>query len=588
VTIRRILLFAFLAVGLLPAVALTVLAFTRARDALRTEIDQSLAVQAATVAADLDKMLFERLQNAATWNHLEVMQDLHVGDVDKRVSSFLSEMKLRYGGVYTELHAIDSGGHVAASSVPAAIGSVWPAMTAWQRASLPGGTVLLQAPTRRGNDRPVVAIHAAISSQFTDGALGELVSLMDWGAVEQMLDAAGQDRRALLVVDPQGAIVAATRAFRDTLPGDLRLPPEWLQARTGGVTERAAAPLPGGRVMVGSAIAPGYDHFSGFGWTTLVLQPVDEALLPVKQMAVVFLGLLLATAAVIVLVAGLVSARIARPVVALTDYTRRFTLDQHAAIAPPPAMGEVGELRRAFIRMVEDLERSRQTLVQASKLAAVGEFAAVMAHEIRTPLGILRSSAQMLERDPATTAEARELVGFISSETQRLNKLVSAMLDSARARAPVRSAQNVEALAERCLAMLAHQAQKQNVEFVRQFGASDPIAEVDGEQLTQVFLNLLMNALQVLDRGGRISVSSRNEAQHLVIEIADNGPGIPAAERSRIFEPFVYRREGGLGLGLAVVRQIVKAHAGDIVADESPAGGACFRIRLPQSASQTV
>lgn len=585
VTIRRTLLLAFLIVGLVPAIVLTILAFTRTRDALRAEIEQGLQVQAHTIAADLDKILFERLQNVVTWNHLEVMQDIHVGDVDRRVSTFLAEMKLRYGGVYVELHATDKTGRIIASSAPAALGVLQAQLPAWLTTTLPGGTVHLSMPQRISDGRAVLTIRTSIISQFTDAPLGELVALMDWTAVDRMIDSAAQQRRRLLVADREGHVISASTALRTLSMYTQRLDQDWLQSPPGHIVERDAAPFGIGPVIVGHAVSPGYDHFSGFGWTTLVLQPVAEALQPVRRMAYTFLGLLIAAMLVIIVVAGLVSARIAKPVVALTDYTRRFKLEQSGGV-PPQASGEVGELTQAFTQMVDDLGRSRQTLVQASKLAAVGEFAAVMAHEIRTPLGILRSSAQMLERDPATTPEARELLGFVSTETQRLSRLVTAMLDHARARPPVRTAQNVEALAEHCLAMLTHQAQKQNVKLLRDFRSTDPVVEADGEQLTQVFLNLLMNALQILPEGGSAGIRSHNDSGRLIIEIFDNGPGVPSSERNRIFEPFVYRREGGLGLGLAVVKQIVNAHDGDIVVDENAGGGACFRIRLPQSTSQ--
>ena len=114
----------------------------------------------------------------------------------------------------------------------------------------------------------------------------------------------------------------------------------------------------------------------------------------------------------------------------------------------------------------------------------------------------------------------------------------------------------------------------------------DPYCECDAEQMTQVFLNLLLNALQVLPAHGLIAVSSSSEAQKLVIEIADNGPGIAREERAKIFDSFFHKREGGIGLGLAVVQQIVSAHEGDITVGESLMGGASFRISIPRRQSE--
>jgi len=251
---------------------------------------------------------------------------------------------------------------------------------------------------------------------------------------------------------------------------------------------------------------------------------------------------------------------------------------------PPPAEGEVGELTRSFVQMVEDLDKSRQTLVRASKLAAVGEIAAVMAHEIRTPLGVLKTSAQMLESEPGLSGEGRELLGFIRAETDRLNRLVTEMLNSARVREPRRVCTDIGEALQRSLLMLRAQAQRQDVTLLKSFEAGDAHADADAEQLTQVFLNLIVNALQVVPAGGSITARMLDgEDDTLIVEIADDGPGLPPGEHRRIFEPFVYQREGGLGLGLAVVEQIVSAHGGTVAALDNPAGrGAMFRISLPR------
>ncbi|MFP5304391.1 MAG: ATP-binding protein, partial [Gammaproteobacteria bacterium] len=109
----------------------------------------------------------------------------------------------------------------------------------------------------------------------------------------------------------------------------------------------------------------------------------------------------------------------------------------------------------------------------------------------------------------------------------------------------------------------------------------------DAEQITQVLLNLIMNALQVLPRGGRIEIATREERERLVVEVADDGPGIAPEDRGRVFEPFVFRREGGTGLGLAVVRRILRQHGGDVVADATALGGALFRVWLPFGENRT-
>ena len=115
-TIRKTLLVAFLSVGLLPAILLASLAFVKAREAVQAEIERNLSIQATGVAADIDKMMFERLQNAAIWSHLDIMQDLQVRDVDKRLSLFLSDLHAGYKDVYLDLACVDRDGRIISSS----------------------------------------------------------------------------------------------------------------------------------------------------------------------------------------------------------------------------------------------------------------------------------------------------------------------------------------------------------------------------------------------------------------------------------------------------------------------------------------
>jgi signal transduction histidine kinase len=211
-------------------------------------------------------------------------------------------------------------------------------------------------------------------------------------------------------------------------------------------------------------------------------------------------------------------------------------------------------------------------------------MAAVIAHEVRTPLGILRSSAQILRREEGISDEGRELMAFIEGETERLNRLVSAMLDSARPRPLRKALADLNVQARQCGGMLAAQMEKHGISVGYQLDAANPLMDCDVEQITQVILNLLLNAMQVLPDNGHIELRTHDDSEQLFIEISDNGPGIPLEARTRIFEAFFFGREGGVGLGLAIVQQIVTAHGGEITVGESDLGGARFIIRLPRKA----
>ncbi|MBI3367875.1 MAG: two-component sensor histidine kinase [Burkholderiales bacterium] len=552
-SIRKTLLFGFLLVGVTPAVLLALLGFSKASQAVQAEIERGLSAQAEALASDVDKRIYERLQNAVTWSRLEVMQDLQVGDVDKRLSSFLQRLQRGYAGLYLDLSASNAQGWVVASSDAAQIGQRPAEAAPWQRASVAGSQIALDLPRPRPPDGGIgLSIRVPVQSAFGAGTLGELRLTYDWAQIDGLLEQAASGGRLLALLDAQGRMVAGSQRLRQAVPRGASELADWVAApASGSRVAPGRAPLPAEPMIVGVGRARAFAGFDGLGWRVLVLVPQSEALAPIRSMALGFAFILGVIALVTLLAADWVSRTIARPIVALTGFTRDF-MHQRAAhargvvgqrvLSPPPAArgDEVGELRDAFVQMVGDIDQSQQKLARASALAAVGEMSAAIAHEVRTPLGILRSSAQMLQREAGLSAEAKELLGFIESETQRLNGLVSSMLDSARPRAPVFAPTDVNELVRHGVAMLAAQAVKQNVRL-----------------------------------------ATRLEARHAVVPWADDGPGIAPEARARVFEAFFFRREGGLGLGLAVVQRIVAAHGGDIEAGESQLGGALFRIRLP-------
>lgn len=549
--IRRTLLFALLLAGLVPAVLVTLMAFVEARATLKTEIQHDMHTRAEAAAAEIDRMMFERVQNVLSWSRLDIMQEIRVGDVDKRLSSFLQELKTSYDGVYAELYVLDGNGLVVASSDPGHIGRKVETRAVWLTAAMPQGEVRALA---LGAD--LLPLSAPIEDAFATTPSGTLYAVFDWQQVKAVLAAAAADSSAAALLDAKGELLASTERWQHTQDG--------------------------GRDILSATTHPhAFLRLPNFGWQVVLAQPEHIALAPVRHMGFVFLLLILATAIVAFLSAPPIAARIARPLAALTGFARNFIREQRQVTPPDEGPAEVRELAAAFSQMIADLEKSRENLTRAAKLAVVGEMAAAMTHEVRTPLGILRSSAQVLMREPGLSEEGREVCGFIVSETERLNRLVSTLLDSARPRQAEMQAVDLVELANQAIAMLATQAGKQGVTLSGKMDAESVFAHCDREQMTQVLLNLMLNAIQIIGAGGRIEVSVRQEAHQALLEVADNGPGIAPELAERVFDPFFTQRSGGVGLGLAVVRQIVLAHHGEIGVHPSVMGGALFRVRLP-------
>lgn len=595
-TIRRTLLFSFLTVSLLPTAMLTFLAFAQARTALEKEIARNLRAQASTAMAQIDWMLFERMENVRIWTQLEVLQEVRIGDLDKRVSRVLADLKIGHE-VYNQIFCTSREGKIVAASEQFLLGQQVSPQPTWLSVSFAGTSVTLEPLTLPSLlQETKLVFRAPIQDAFRPGEiLGTLYAVFDWKYIFHILDDTEQNaptdgggRRAILL-DREGRIIALSSLLRRPellLSSALS---SWLPSRSTYTDVRTATgtPLDLPEVLVGTAQSHGYQHFPGFSWSTLVIQPTPQAFSPIQRMGVSFLLLLAFTGVIATCASLLIASQLARPILTLTDFTRRFARGQ--TLSSPPATGprEVRELTTSFFQMIQDLERSREDLIRAAKFTVVGEMAAIMAHEVRTPLGILRTSAQMLQREPHLSAEGQEMAGFVVSETDRLNRLISTLLDLARPRPPVFREEDVHHIIRRATELLSQRAARLRIRIEERFQEGSALILCDGEQLLQVFLNLLLNALQILPTAGIITIRTELGQKDIAIEVADNGPGILPQHRERVFDPFFTTRADGVGLGLTIVQQIVHTHEGTITVHDNPGGGACFRLWLPRSRSST-
>lgn len=559
-----------------------VLSFYQFRNALQSEIAGNLQFGASTVMQRTDTFLFSHMENMRVWRGLEVMQDIRVNDVDKRLSHFLSDLRAGQSSVYQALFCTDHAGHVVAASNAALIGQAAPAITTWQSIPGPGlENVTFARMDTRGSQAAV--LRASIPNAFGTGTIGYLYVLLDWRAVEALLDeATGNGPRGLLLLDRDGHVIAASAALRDRLAmPSLRLD-HWLLP-----SEGAASYIYHGRVLgydsllVGIATSTGYEQFGGLGWHIVMLEPTAVSFGPISHLLWAMLAVLLVTLMAGLWISSRLANRIAQPLTALTDFARRFRQGESTLPAmPKTTTSEVEELHHAYVDMIRALEQSREQIVRAGKLAVVGEMAAIMAHEVRTPMGILRSSAQLLQRQPLLGDKERELIGFIFSETERLNRLVTLLLECARPTPPDFKPQDLHETIDSVISLLSSRAEKAEVTLSRDLGADTLIFSCDREQIMQVFLNLVLNALSFVGQGGRIKISTHQDTEALWISVADDGPGVPLEFRQLIFDPFFSRREGGIGLGLTIVQQIVQVHGGSIGVGESAWGGASFNLRF--------
>jgi len=253
-----------------------------------------------------------------------------------------------------------------------------------------------------------------------------------------------------------------------------------------------------------------------------------------------------------------------------------------------------GDARGWGLMLAEDCSegvRERERRERAERLAAVGELAAGVAHEVNNPLASIKSFAQLMVRD-ATSREQREALELIITESTRVAEIVDNLLSFARQQgAGGREPVNLSSVAERVLHMQRYALETAGIQVRRDFDAS--LSPVMGEAgaLQQVILNLVVNAEQALSaRNGErlLIVRTRESTEGVILAVVDNGPGIARELLPQIFERFRTTKPGGTGLGLAISAAIVRDHAGQIWAESDEGRGTAFYVSLPRAAAGTL
>jgi len=228
------------------------------------------------------------------------------------------------------------------------------------------------------------------------------------------------------------------------------------------------------------------------------------------------------------------------------------------------------------------LREAEATVRRTERLAALGQLSAGLAHELRNPLGTMKTSAEMLLKNvDADQAVAREMAGFISSEVDRTNSLVTRFLDFARPLALRLEKTDLTAVIDRAVADVQKHAPPIEVSIHKNYSPDIPAFFLDGQFVERVMYNLLLNAAQASPPGGSVTVNTRRVDGTVEIGIIDRGSGIEPEHLENIFNPFFTTKATGVGLGLAIVSKIVDEHGGKVSVDSRPGVGSTFRVFLP-------
>lgn len=236
-------------------------------------------------------------------------------------------------------------------------------------------------------------------------------------------------------------------------------------------------------------------------------------------------------------------------------------------------------ISRALI--YRDMSLKDKQIMQAEKMAAIGELAAGIAHEIRNPLGIITGSAETV-RKHADRKIREEMTNYILEESKRINGLINTFLDFTRTKEPKLVSCDLREVLEKTLLLLSPQAKTLGVEIKKEIPQKLLQVSIDADQMRQAFTNLGVNALEAMPQGGVLKVTVLENAKgKIMLRFSDTGKGIPKEVQAKVFDPFFTTKEGGTGLGLSIVHRIITQHGGDISVEGEEGRGSIFTISLP-------
>ena len=302
------------------------------------------------------------------------------------------------------------------------------------------------------------------------------------------------------------------------------------------------------------------------------------------DLSTAFLLAFFVAAAGVVLLASVIGVRIGfgitRPLNALLKGTREMGRDNLQYRIPKGRDDEIGLLIESFNQMAQDLVENRRKRLEAEQIAAWREIARRLAHEIKNPLTPIQLAVQQIRdkysgNDPAYQHFVTNCTEIVTEEVENLRSLVQEFANFARMPSLSLSPSDLNECVHNVVRLYPDAHIHLDLE------ENQPALELDAEQMRRVLINLIENGLDASGKNGQIEIRTRTSGDTTILSVIDNGPGVPIEDRLRIFQPYVSTKESGMGLGLAVVHNIIEDHGGHISVTDAPTGGAQFDLQLP-------
>ncbi len=279
-------------------------------------------------------------------------------------------------------------------------------------------------------------------------------------------------------------------------------------------------------------------------------------------------------------VSMLLARRILQPIRQLDEAAALIAEQKYGTRVPEGADDELGRLARTFNAMCRSIQDAREELIRQERISTIGRLSSSIVHDLRNPLAAIYGGAEMMMDGDLSPDQLQRLAGNIYRSSRAIKDMLQELVDVSRGR--IQSPETCR-LSEVISAAVETQAATAGQQGVEIRTSVDPAIELPVEpgRIERVFINLISNAIEAMPNGGTINIGAERNLHDVLVRVDDTGPGVPAAVRQRLFQPFVTSGKNGLGLGLALSRQTVLDHGGDIWIEEANSGGARFRLRLP-------
>jgi signal transduction histidine kinase len=350
---------------------------------------------------------------------------------------------------------------------------------------------------------------------------------------------------------------------------------------------------PADGVEMVAAYAPIGQH----GWGAMIQQPTSEAFAPAHSMRLRIIQFMFGTILLASLIAYLYSKWIVRPVDHLVQGMERFSRGELNYRVEKVSHDEIGTLAEKFNDMADRLIEYQNTLKRTERLETLSKLASVLSHEIRNPLNSMVINMQILKREfskePINRARVENFYHILAAEIKRVDQLVSDFLLIARPQKLEKTKTVLNDLLDEVLVLHSAEALKKGIRIEREYEKKPVYAQVDPGKMKQAFLNLILNAIQAMPGGGKLTIELKNsdsiskvkqklKSSYAKISFKDTGTGIKREDMSKIFDFYFSTKENGTGLGLAIVQQIIDDHQGKITVQSKVNHGSTFTLYLPQ------